>query len=126
MILSISILTAETTHHRQPRDSKPLDHYSFKELDHAIFSESLISIAVPIDIFGLYSPMNHTQLIAKHLKSEASKHKLTTAGKFLGTLERVSFSSYQIIYDKFNTIRYFFSENVIGRNIKNSKTQVNN
>ena len=75
-----------------------------------LFGESLINIAIPVNILNLYPLLNETRSIAKMLGDQASKHNGTKAGQILKSLHQLGYERYRTIKTKFDTVRYFYSD----------------
>ena len=85
-------------------------HYSFSKEGFALFSESMISVSIPIQILPLFPLLNQTQHLAVTLRNQARLHKETSSGGFLKTLNNLAFEKYRVIKSKFDTVRFFYSD----------------
>ena len=59
---------------------------------------------------NLYPLLNETQKIAIKLREQAAIHNNTKSGRFLESLNHLSFERFRIIKSKFDTVRFFFSD----------------
>ena len=59
---------------------------------------------------NLYPLLNETQKIAIKLREQAAVHNNTKSGRFLESLNHLSFERFRIIKSKFDTVRFFFSD----------------
>ena len=59
---------------------------------------------------NLYPLLNETQKIAIKLRKQGAIHNNTKSGRFLESLNHLSFERFRIIKSKFDTICFFFSD----------------
>ena len=95
---------------RRENQGTQRNHYGFSERGFALFSESMIHVSLPIQILNLFPLLNQTQHLAVILKKQAEDHASTSSGGFLKTLNNLAYERYRIINNKFQTIRYFYSD----------------
>ena len=70
----------------------------------------MIHVSLPIKILNLFPLLNQTQHLAVILKKQAEDHASSSSGGFLIKLNNRAYERYHTINNKFQTVRYFYSD----------------